>query len=165
MTLPCTWSCAVFDPYSPCTMQMTGPDSLRVTLWMVNSTQVVSLLKQNLAENSFEDEVMSPLMGTVRTRSPPTCQVMMRHIPCTVALNRTSEPCSTVEFRGSSWNCPGTAEHKRDNSSGGNERQAIEFIIEETEEKKTSSGIMAQASLFWEDVQLHVATLPSPCTE
>lgn len=112
VTSPWTFSCAVFDPNSPSTLQTTGPESLRVTLWMVKSTQLVLSPEQNAAENCSEDEVMPPGSWMVRTRSPWTVQVMAAHIPSTVALNRTSEPCRTVEFSGSSWNCPKTTEHE-----------------------------------------------------
>lgn len=112
MALPSTFSCAVFDPYSPCTVQMTGPDLLRVTLWMMKSTQLVSPVEQNTAENSPGDEVMLLSTITVSTRSPWTFQVMTVHGPSTVALKRTWEPCSTVEVSGSSWNCCRNTKHR-----------------------------------------------------
>lgn len=114
MISPCTLSWAVLDPNAPSTLQMTGPDCLRVTLWMANSTQLMSPSEQNWAENCFEDEVTFKVLAeTDRTRSPSTCQVMTSHAPCTVALNRTSEPRSTVEFSGCSWNSCGTTEERK----------------------------------------------------
>lgn len=92
---------------------MTGPDSPRVTLWMMKSTQLVSPLEQNVAENCPGDEVMLLSMRTVRTSSPRTFQVMTLHSPSTVALNRTSEPCSTAEVSGSRLNCCNTTNHRQ----------------------------------------------------
>lgn len=83
---------------------------------MENSTQLVSLSEHNRAENCSEDGITSKLLSreALRTSESLMFQVIIFHIPGTVALNRTVELLRTAVLAGSSLKSWDRTEQKKE---------------------------------------------------